>query len=615
MVGEGAFHGFLQLDFSLGDEVGDDLCVVIDLEVPVEVWIILLQGIVAVGAGGDDLLHAISFHHLDVRLGECLIEVFVASPHGRVAAAALLVSQDAEADSRRLENLGERDGDLLAAVVEGAGAAHVEEVFHVGVLGQRLHAQFLGPVRPEVGSHAPGIGVVFHVAVGQLQLGGEVRLHQDLVLPHTDDLGHMLDGSRAVLHAVHAVRAVPQLVEIDGFAHEGPLRRRLVSLSGHLDFPDKGGQIQHSSKLGELAVTGGGVLCRNGGRCLLQPVGLDVLDQLLGRQVLARQVGRAAVLASPAAGARVGVEDLLPGKLLQGAHTKTLCVLEITDGLQLTDRFEGGHEVVGRRRDHVHQPRIGDVGDESEGDEGVDPPGRRMHRLCRSRFNAGKGLGQVPAHERPGLPGSLLPCDMDPEGLDDKSRYDDTEDQKQDDGVIGGGIRIPLVGQAVGPLNVASPQGHENSDEDEEAKEIHDHGEHEVEFAPEESDAERFGDVKLGRVEGGPENKNEEPEEDHAVHDTRVQVLPGLDLQDSVSPEQLEPFVAVVRADFRLAHGGPHLPAPEQADGKDDQCDAGKEKEEQLEMLGVPEYLPAFVADSDWCDSVCHNSSKRYVLA
>jgi len=51
--------------------------------------------------------------------------------------------------------------------------SHVEQIFHIGILSQRLDAQFLGPIRPEVGTHAPGVGVVFHIPVGQLKFGAK----------------------------------------------------------------------------------------------------------------------------------------------------------------------------------------------------------------------------------------------------------------------------------------------------------------------------------------------------------------------------------------------------------------------------------------------------------
>jgi len=53
-----------------------------------------------------------------------------------------------------------------------------------------------------------------------LQLRCEVRLHQDFVAPHVDDLRDVLDEDGAVLHAVHAVGAVPYLGHADAVVDE-----------------------------------------------------------------------------------------------------------------------------------------------------------------------------------------------------------------------------------------------------------------------------------------------------------------------------------------------------------------------------------------------------------
>ena len=79
--------GFLRTILPPGDQIGDDLRVVPNLELPAEMGVVLLQRVVAVGTGGDDLLHVVALHHLDVRLGQRLVEVFVAAPHRGIAAA------------------------------------------------------------------------------------------------------------------------------------------------------------------------------------------------------------------------------------------------------------------------------------------------------------------------------------------------------------------------------------------------------------------------------------------------------------------------------------------------------------------------------------------------
>ena len=118
VIGDEPLDGFFERDSSFRDQVGDDLRVVIDFKLPAEMRVVLLQGIVPVGTGRHNLLHVVVFHHLDIGLGQGLIQVFVPTPHGRIAAASLLGPEDAEADSRRLQDLGESRGHLLPPVIE-----------------------------------------------------------------------------------------------------------------------------------------------------------------------------------------------------------------------------------------------------------------------------------------------------------------------------------------------------------------------------------------------------------------------------------------------------------------------------------------------------------------
>jgi len=71
-----------------------------------------------VRTGRNDFFDAIAVHGVDIHLGECLIEILITAPHGRIAAAALFRTEDAEADARRLEDLGKGHGDLFTPVVK-----------------------------------------------------------------------------------------------------------------------------------------------------------------------------------------------------------------------------------------------------------------------------------------------------------------------------------------------------------------------------------------------------------------------------------------------------------------------------------------------------------------
>ena len=64
----------------------------INFEISAEVGIILFQRVVSVRADSNDFFHAIAVHHRDVGLRLRLEEVFIAAAHGRIAAAAFLIT-------------------------------------------------------------------------------------------------------------------------------------------------------------------------------------------------------------------------------------------------------------------------------------------------------------------------------------------------------------------------------------------------------------------------------------------------------------------------------------------------------------------------------------------
>ena len=71
-------------------------------------------------AVGDDLLHTITIHRLDVLLGQHLEEVLVSKPSRSIAGRDLLGAEDGDLDAGRLEDLNQRPGNLLAVVVIAA---------------------------------------------------------------------------------------------------------------------------------------------------------------------------------------------------------------------------------------------------------------------------------------------------------------------------------------------------------------------------------------------------------------------------------------------------------------------------------------------------------------
>src|SRR5690606_20725588 len=166
-----------EIELALVDEPLQELRVVDHLVVATELRVLVHQRVEAVGALGDDLLHAHAVERLDVLHGEHLEDVLVARTAGGVAGAVLLRSEDGEVDAGPLHELGHGLGDLLILVVEAAGATDpVEElvVEGLGAVEDRNVVDLAGPRRTVGLAHAPRVAGVLHAAVGASELGREV---------------------------------------------------------------------------------------------------------------------------------------------------------------------------------------------------------------------------------------------------------------------------------------------------------------------------------------------------------------------------------------------------------------------------------------------------------
>jgi len=103
--------------------------------------------------------------------------------------------------------------------------------------------------------------------------------------------------------------------------------------------------------------------------------------------------------------------------------------------------------------------------------------------------------------------------------------------------------------------------------------------------------------VKFRGIEGGAEKEHDKSKKYQSMHDAGIRIGQGLELEKPILQKRFYPFVAVVRPVFRFADGRPHQPSPIHTIGKDGQGDKGQGKEDGFEMLGIPEYLPPFMAD------------------
>ncbi len=120
-----------------------------------------------------------------------------------------------------MQEFGEGPGDLLGAVLDGAGATHPVQVLHVVRDGLTLvehpdlERQALGPLGAGPGRDTPRVAVVLQVTQHHPGLAGERRFDHYLVAAHVDDVVDVLDVDRALLHTRAAVGARPQDVGVD----------------------------------------------------------------------------------------------------------------------------------------------------------------------------------------------------------------------------------------------------------------------------------------------------------------------------------------------------------------------------------------------------------------
>jgi hypothetical protein len=181
----------------------------------------------------DDLLHAQTVERLDVVAGHRLEEVLVADAPGRIARAALLVAEDGEVDAGLLHQACHRLGDLLGAVVVGAGAADPVEHLGGALLVPLLDVHALRPGLAVALRHAPRVARLLHLLERLRGAEADLALGEGHVAAHVDDGGDVLVADRADLHAGAAGGARPQDVLVDDPArqeHGGVLGVELLAL-------------------------------------------------------------------------------------------------------------------------------------------------------------------------------------------------------------------------------------------------------------------------------------------------------------------------------------------------------------------------------------------------
>ena len=208
--------------------------------------------------------------------------VLVAHPPGRVAGARLARPEDREVDARRLQQLRRRRarscGHARRTTRRSRPSREPRAPASPGC--EHAHVEALGPVRPLRLRLAPRVLRSARRRAASSRLGREAALDHDEVAAEVDDVVDVLDRDRALVDARAAGDAVPDDVVADRVRDE----RRSAS---------KPSVAEQLRPLGEQLVA-------------------QAHDQELRRQLLARRVGRADVLAAAALGAGHRVDHLLP---------------------------------------------------------------------------------------------------------------------------------------------------------------------------------------------------------------------------------------------------------------------------------------------------------------
>ena len=101
-----------------------------------EFLVFLLDDVVIMRAGADDLFHAIGFEVFQVLRNQGMEKIFVAAPKRRVAGISFFRSQYADFNAGFLHYLEKRGRDFLVPLVVRSGGADKIEIINLRVLSQ-----------------------------------------------------------------------------------------------------------------------------------------------------------------------------------------------------------------------------------------------------------------------------------------------------------------------------------------------------------------------------------------------------------------------------------------------------------------------------------------------
>ncbi len=200
----------------------------------------------------------------------------------------------------------------------------------------------------------------------------------------------------------------------------------------------------------------------------------EIQDQALGREGLSRGPGGAGVLAAAALGAGDEVQEVFPREAVDGGDAEVLRPLQRH---RLDD--PGGRRPpqgnVDQGRQDVPAERVGDQGDEGEGQGRVPPPEEPVPEKLLLMRDPAERDGREPAARGPGAP--RVGGGRDPQAFDEVTRHQDPEEEPEEEAVP---FPVPWLPEALRPGEVPTGERHPGADRRRDPEGVH-RERHEVE--------------------------------------------------------------------------------------------------------------------------------------
>ena len=286
MKAHGPAESLLDGQVPIPQELGQELAVMDNLEFPTKLGILVLQRVEAVWTGGHNFFHLVPVQGRNVFLGQELKKILIADPPGRISRAALFIAQDRELHPSRFQHLRHGPTYLLPAFVKSACTADPVQEIHLFFEFRRFGDQeSLGPIGP-AGTH-PFVRMPTGLQVPEClpHLLWKPCLFHHQVPTHVQNLGNRLDIDWTGFMARPAHGTGPENILGDHLADHLP------GLVAAVYFGQMVPEIQDDPLRGERFPSGP---CRTG------------------------------VLASPALGARVQIQERLLGEVPDGRGPQPL---------------------------------------------------------------------------------------------------------------------------------------------------------------------------------------------------------------------------------------------------------------------------------------------------